>query len=91
MYKESDPEDTTIRKPVAAFWATRSYSLRHDAEPEFKAICLEFPQFPYDVLQLVLDQREKKRGRDDTPARSSGPSVIPGSTRKKARDRKSVV
>ncbi|RAR14880.1 Kinase-like protein [Stemphylium lycopersici] len=84
VYKESDPEDATIRKPVAAFWATRSFSLRHGAEPEFKAMCLEFPQFSYDVLQLVLDQQEKKRGGDDGPTRS-GPSVIPGSTRKRAR------
>ncbi|KAI4943693.1 hypothetical protein J4E86_009658 [Alternaria arbusti] len=84
VYKESNPEDATIRKPVAAFWATRSYSLRHDAEPEFKAMCLEFPQFSYDVLQLVLDQQEKKRGGDDGPSRS-GPTVVPGSTRKRAR------
>ena len=86
VYKESNPDDQTIRKPVAAFWATRSYSLRHDAEPEFKAMCLEFPQFSYDVLQLVLDQQEKSRGRtsDDGPGRG-GPSVIPGSSRKRAR------
>lgn len=86
VYKESNPEDATIRKPVAAFWATRSFSLRHDAEPEFKAMCLEFPQFSYDVLQLVLDQQEKSRrgGGDDAPPRS-GPSVMPGSTRKRAR------
>ena len=84
VYKESNPEDSTIRKPVAAFWATRSYSLRHDAEPEFKAMCLEFPQFSYDVLQLVLDQQEKSRSRDEGPGRG-GPSVVPGSTRKRAR------
>lgn len=86
VYKESNPDDATIRKPVAAFWATRSYSLRHDAEPEFRAMCLEFPQFSYDVLQLVLDQQEKSRGKagDDAPGRS-GPSVIPGSSRKRAR------
>jgi len=86
VYKESNPEDATIRKPVAAFWATRSFSLRHDAEPEFKAMCLEFPQFSYDVLQLVLDQQEKSRrgGGDDVPSRG-GPSVMPGSTRKRAR------
>jgi hypothetical protein len=86
VYKESNPEDNTIRKPVAAFWASRSYSLRHDAEPEFRAMCLEFPQFSYDVLQLMLDQQEKSRRapNDDTPTRS-GPSVIPGSTRKRAR------
>jgi hypothetical protein len=86
VYKESDPADNTIRKPVAAFWASRSYNLRHDAEPEFRAMCLEFPQFSYDVLQLVLDQQEKggRRGGDDGPSRS-GPSVVPGSTRKRAR------
>jgi hypothetical protein len=91
VYKESNPEDTTIRKPVAAFWATRSHTLRHDAEPEFKAMCLEFPQFSYDVLQLVLDNQEKSRrggggGQgDDESAPRRGPTVIPGSSRKRAR------
>ncbi|KAH6612100.1 hypothetical protein C7974DRAFT_438250 [Boeremia exigua] len=85
VYKESNPDDQTIRKPVAAFWASRSYSLRHDAEPEFRAMCLEFPQFSYDVLQLVLDQQEKSRGRADEGPGKGGPSVVPGSTRKRAR------
>lgn len=88
VYKESKPEDATIRKPVAAFWATRSFSLRHEAEPEFRAMCLEFPQFSYDVLQLVLDVQEKNRrsvtgGDHETPHRS--PAVVPGSSRKRAR------
>ncbi|KAF2019255.1 hypothetical protein BU24DRAFT_341763 [Aaosphaeria arxii CBS 175.79] len=97
VYKESSPEDAVIRKPVAAFWATRSYALRHDAEPEFKAMCLEFPQFSYDVLQLVLDQQEKKRGGGGSSSRevvatgessetpSKAPQVVPSSTRKRAR------
>lgn len=88
VYKESNPEDSTIRRPVAAFWAHRSFSLRHDAEPEFKAMCLEFPQFSYDVLQLVLDQQEKsKRSGSGESAHHhrGGPSVIPGSSRKRAR------
>lgn len=34
--------------------------LRHDAEEEFRAMCLEFPQFGFDVLSRVLDQRERK-------------------------------
>jgi hypothetical protein len=86
VYKESNPDDATIRKPVAAFWATRSFSLRHDAEPEFRAMCLEFPQFSYDVLQLVLDQQEKSRGRaHDEGSGRGGPSVVPGSSRKRAR------
>ncbi|KAF2732982.1 hypothetical protein EJ04DRAFT_544371 [Polyplosphaeria fusca] len=83
VYKESNPEDTTIRKPVAAFWATRSLQLRQDAEPEFKAMCLEFPQFSYDVLQLMLDQQEKGKGSHDGPSR--GPQVVPSSTRKRQR------
>jgi hypothetical protein len=86
VYKESSPEDSTIRKPVAAFWATRSFSLRHEAEPEFRAMCLEFPQFSYDVLQLVLDQQEKGRGRGgDGDGSHRGPVVVPGSSRKRAR------
>ncbi|KAH7120773.1 hypothetical protein B0J11DRAFT_438912 [Dendryphion nanum] len=86
VYKESSPEDITIRKPVAAFWAHRSYSLRHEAEPEFRAMCLEFPQFSYDVLQLVLDQQEKKiRGGGDSDTPTRAPQVVPGSTRKRAR------
>jgi hypothetical protein len=89
VYKESNPEDNTIRKPVAAFWATRSFSLRHEAEPEFRAMCLEFPQFSYDVLQLVLDQQEKGRGRGGVEAEPSsshrGPTVVPVSSRKRAR------
>ncbi|KAH8729058.1 hypothetical protein GQ44DRAFT_701498 [Phaeosphaeriaceae sp. PMI808] len=85
VYKESSPGDSTIRKPVAAFWATRSFSLRHDAEPEFKAMCLEFPQFSYDVLQLVLDQQEKNRSGRDDGSTKAGPTVVPGSSRKRAR------
>ena len=89
VYKESDPEDGTIRKPVAAFWATRSFSLRHEAEPEFRAMCLEFPQFSYDVLQLVLDHQEKGQSRrgggGDGETSHRGPTVVPGSSRKRAR------
>ena len=86
VYKESNPEDTTIRRPVAAFWATRSFSLRHEAEPEFRAMCLEFPQFSYDVLQLVLDNQEKGKGRKgDEEGSHRGPAVVPGSSRKRAR------
>jgi len=34
--------------------------LRHEADDEFKRMCLEFPQFGFDVLSLVLDAKEKK-------------------------------
>ncbi|OCT48709.1 hypothetical protein CLCR_05082 [Cladophialophora carrionii] len=70
VYGNTPADDVTIRKPVAAFWATRSHVLRHEAEDEFKAMCLEYPQFGFDVLSLVLDQREKRareREEESTP------------------------
>lgn len=83
VYSHSGLEDTTIRKPVAAFWATRSHVLRHEAEAEFKAMCLEFPQFGFDVLSLVLDAREKRqREREDVGGPSSTPA---GKGRKRMR------
>ena len=75
VYANTPSDDITIRKPVAAFWATRSHVLRHKAETEFKAMCLEYPQFGFDVLSLVLDQREKRareREEDGTPGGSKG-------------------
>ena len=80
VYKETSTEDENIRKPVAAFWATRSHVLRHEAEQEFKRMCLEFPQFGYDVLSLVLDAQEKRSQR------AEGSTVGPSSTRKRQRN-----
>lgn len=82
VYGNTPANDTTIRKPVAAFWATRSHVLRHEAEAEFRNMCLEFPQFGFDVLNLVLDQREKRSAArdDDAPG-----SAVKGSARKRAR------
>jgi hypothetical protein len=50
VYAYTDKDDTSIRAPVAKFWATRSHALRTEAEEEFRSICLEYPQFGYDVL-----------------------------------------
>jgi hypothetical protein len=75
IYGNTPADEVTIRKPVAAFWATRSHVLRHEAEDEFKAMCLEFPQFGFDVLSLVLDQREKRQrdiDAEDTPGGAKG-------------------
>jgi hypothetical protein len=74
VYKESEPDDENIRKPVATFWATRSHVLRHEAEQEFKRMCLEFPQFGFDVLSLVLDAQEKRSQRQDGQSTGGGPS-----------------
>ncbi|KLO89528.1 uncharacterized protein LW93_1587 [Fusarium fujikuroi] len=61
------------RKLLASFWATRSHTLRAEAEEEFKALCLEHPQFGYDVLTRVLDDKLKRERNDKMhPATSSG-------------------
>jgi len=52
IYEYTSKDDTSIRVPVANFWATRSHTLRSEAEEEFRALCLEFPQFGYDVLSM---------------------------------------
>lgn len=86
VYNYTSSEDRTIRGPVAAFWATRSHVLRHEAEDEFRAMCLEFPQFAFDVLSKVLDQKEqhpKQKGASVEPAPGASPTVHAG--RKRAR------
>jgi hypothetical protein len=54
VYEFTPQGDTTIRAPIANFWAMRSHTLRAEAEEEFKSLCLEFPQFGYDVLSTFL-------------------------------------
>ncbi|KAK1242353.1 hypothetical protein MKX07_000339 [Trichoderma sp. CBMAI-0711] len=71
VYANTAPDDTTIRAPVANFWATRSHTLRSEAEDEFKALCLEFPQFGFDILTRVLDDK-LKRERNEKMHPSSG-------------------
>ncbi|EAS35595.1 uncharacterized protein CIMG_00949 [Coccidioides immitis RS] len=78
VYTHTNPGDS-IRKPVAAFWATRSHVLRHEAEEDFRSLCLQYPQFGFDVLNLVLDQKEKRANREiESPG-------VKGSARKRAR------
>ena len=77
VYARTPRDDATIRKPIAAFWGQRSHVLRHQAEDEFRALCLDFPDFGFDVLNWVLDAREKRREErekgekvaDETPGR----------------------
>jgi hypothetical protein len=54
VYAHTHKDDTAIRAPVANFWATRSHTLRAEAEDEFRSMCLEYPQFGYDVLSKLL-------------------------------------
>ncbi|KAK2066705.1 hypothetical protein P8C59_000496 [Phyllachora maydis] len=60
VYAYTPADDVAIRSPVASFWATRSHTLRSEAEEEFRSLCLEFPQFGYDVLTRVLDEKLKR-------------------------------
>lgn len=50
VYEYTSNDDMAVRAPIASFWATRSHTLRSEAEEEFKSLCLEFPKFGYDVL-----------------------------------------
>jgi len=78
VYQYTRPDDTTVRAPVANFWATRSHTLRAEAEEEFRGLCLEFPQFGYDVLTRVLDEKLKRERNDKM-------HPTPGSARKRPR------
>lgn len=57
VYQYTRKDDTAVRAPVANFWATRSHTLRAEAEEEFRGLCLEFPQFGYDVLSKLSRSR----------------------------------
>ena len=89
VYNHTSREDATIRKPVASFWGQRSHVLRHETEGGFRNMCLEFPEFAFDVLSFVLDaeeKRERKEGRASL-ASAGDESVLGGkaSARKRAR------
>lgn len=71
-----------IRGPVANFWAMRSHTLRIEAEEEFRSLCLKFPQFGYDVLTRVLDEKLKRK-RNEKLHPSSSSDATPGSSRKR--------
>ncbi|KAG6000871.1 hypothetical protein E4U43_001476 [Claviceps pusilla] len=77
-YVYAHTDDNKVRAPIASFWATRSHTLRADAEDEFKSLCLEYPQFGYDVLTRVLDEKLKRERND-----KMHPAT--GSARKRAR------
>ncbi|KAK4135269.1 hypothetical protein BT67DRAFT_440946 [Trichocladium antarcticum] len=79
IYQFTPKEDTSVRVPVANFWATRSHTLRSEAEEEFRSLCLEFPQFGYDVLTRVLDEKLKRERNE-----KMHPGA-PSSARKRAR------
>ncbi|KAJ5102888.1 hypothetical protein N7532_003417 [Penicillium argentinense] len=71
VYTHTSEDDTTIRKPVASYWASRSHVLRHQVEDEWKKIGIDIPVFCYDVLSLVLNRREKT-----APIDTEGPQEV---------------
>lgn len=75
VYEKTSQEDSVLRKPIAAFWATRSHALRHEAEEEFRAMCIQYPQFGFDVLTLVLDRRERAGGSSQDHVSISTPGT----------------
>ena len=70
VYSHTARTDLTIRKPVASFWGQRSHVLRHETEGSFRAMCLEYPEFAFDVLSFVLDAEEKRARREEDVGRS---------------------
>ncbi|KAJ5888814.1 hypothetical protein N7495_008855 [Penicillium taxi] len=55
-------ENDSIRKPVAAHWATNGHAMRHDLEDAFKELCIEVPAFTFDVLDIVMGRTAHKPG-----------------------------
>ncbi|KAL9603489.1 MAG: hypothetical protein Q9219_001176 [cf. Caloplaca sp. 3 TL-2023] len=78
VYSHTTRSDLTIRKPVASFWGQRSHVLRHETEGTFREMCLEFPEFAFDVLSFVLDAEERR-------AQRKGDEEVGKSARKRAR------
>lgn len=78
VYTHTPADDTTIRKPVASYWASQSHVLRHEVAEEWKKLCFEVPEFSYDVLTIVLDRKEKQ-------SQPEADSNVRGSARKRLR------
>ncbi|KAL9131119.1 MAG: hypothetical protein Q9217_000881 [Psora testacea] len=83
VYSHTSKNDKTIRKPVASFWGQRSHVLRHESEGTFKEMCLQYPEFGFDVLSFVLDAEEKREERKRKSMATD--EVVPASTRKRTR------
>lgn len=56
--------------------------LRHETEGSFRMMCLEYPEFAFDVLSFVLDAEEKREERRRKVDEGDGGK---GSARKRAR------
>ncbi|CAG8889511.1 unnamed protein product [Penicillium egyptiacum] len=76
VYTHTPAADNTIRKPVAAYWANQSHVLRQEVGDDFKKLCIDVPEFSFDVLTIILDRKLKNVSVDE----------VKGSARKRRRD-----
>ncbi|KAG0156546.1 hypothetical protein PDIDSM_3727 [Penicillium digitatum] len=76
VYTHTPAADTIIRKPVATYWANQSHVLRQEVGDDFKRLCIEVPEFSFDVLTIILDRKLKNGSGDESK----------GSARKRRRD-----
>ena len=62
-----------MRPQIQRADSVAGHVLRHEAEDEFRGMVLAFPQFAYDILSIVLDQKEKVKDRGKGPT-AGGPT-----------------
>ncbi|KAJ5140591.1 hypothetical protein N7448_003999 [Penicillium atrosanguineum] len=75
IYTYTPKNDTTIRGPIASFWASCGHVLRYEVEEGWKKLCFEMPEFTYDVVTVVLDHPRTEKEKEKTgqlEAESSG-------------------
>lgn len=69
VYTHTSVEDTTIRRPVATYWATRGHLLRHEVQEAWDSMCIEVPEFTTDVLKILMDRKEKAGPAEESTPR----------------------
>ncbi|KAJ5638431.1 hypothetical protein N7528_000821 [Penicillium herquei] len=80
IYTHTNADDVAIRRPIASYWATQGHILRRDLEDELRLLCIEIPEFTYDVISLMFDRKEKGKSPEN-----ENDSSEPGSARKRHR------
>lgn len=85
VYGNTPATDTAIRGPIALYWSQKCHVLRHEAEEEFKSLCLDVPEFTFDVLTLVLDHKEKRSHHEKAHEKTAVDTAVKGSGRKRMR------
>jgi hypothetical protein len=70
-HKKIHLTQSTAKGEIAyARFVYKETSTEDEAEQEFKRLCLEHPQFGFDVLSLVLDMQEKRSQRAEASSQS---------------------